>query len=116
MSKLLVASASVLVLALGAAGVQAYQGGPGMVSGTHGHIGQGAMAGQARGPHMMGGMMGSGMMLVMMDTDGDGSVSADEFQALHARMFNYRDANGDGKLDADELSTFHAERVSDANE
>jgi hypothetical protein len=53
-----------------------------------------------RGPGQMGaGMMGPAMMrmmLVLMDTDGDGTVSLSEFQAAHERMFKALDANKDG--------------------
>jgi hypothetical protein len=53
--------------------------------------------------------MGSGMMMRMiftlMDSDGDGSPSLEEFQAAHARIFKM-DANKDGKLTIDEMQTF----------
>ena len=43
-----------------------------------------------RGDMMGPGMMGPGMMrmmLIVMDTDGDGALSLEEVQAVHARMF-----------------------------
>ena len=59
---------------------------------------------------MMGaGMMGHGMMhmmMVMMDADGDGALSLDEFQAVHTRMFNAMDINKDGKLTSEEVQDF----------
>lgn len=67
------------------------------------------------GPGMMGpGMMGPGMMrpgmmrmmLVLMDTDGDGAVSLSEFQAAHERMFKAIDADKDGKLTIQEARQF----------
>ena len=67
------------------------------------------------GPGMMGqGMMGPGMMrpgmmrmmLVMMDTDGDGAVSLAEYQAAHERMFKAMDADKDGKLTIQEARQF----------
>jgi hypothetical protein len=58
------------------------------------------------------GMMGHGMMMRMMmvlaDTDNDGSVSLQEFQAVHERMFKAMDANKDGNLTMDELQGFMA--------
>jgi Ca2+-binding EF-hand superfamily protein len=44
----------------------------------------------------------------MLDTDGDGSLSLEEFQSLHARMFAYMDKNKDGKLEASEFAAHHA--------
>ena len=73
-------------------------------------MGPGMMDGDDWGPGMMGpgmmmgrGMMGPQMMIIMMDTNGDGKLSLDEFQAMHKRMFNYLDANGDGQIEMDEL-------------
>ena len=64
------------------------------------------------GPGMMGpgmGMMGRGMMpmmLVMMDTDGDGAVSWEEMQAVHKRMFDLVDGDKDGKITVEEMKDF----------
>lgn len=59
---------------------------------------------------MMGpGMMGPGMMrmmLILMDTDGDGAVSLSEFQAAHERMFKAVDADKDGRLTMREVQEF----------
>lgn len=68
-------------------------------------------AGTMMGPGMMmgGGMMGHGMthmMTIMMDTDGDGALSSEEFEAVHARMFNAMDINKDGKLVPEEMDDF----------
>jgi hypothetical protein len=62
-----------------------------------------------------GGMMGpwsmhSGMMMrmlfAMMDGDGDGTVSLQEFQAAHERIFRAMDANKDGVLTMEEIMAF----------
>ena len=78
--------------------------GPGMMGG---------MMGRGDGPGMMGGRMSRGdgpgmmrMMMVMMDTNGDGALSQEEIQAVHTRMFNYADVDKDGKLTLEELQGF----------
>ena len=56
------------------------------------------------------GAMGRGMMMRMMfclmDADGDGAVSLQEFQATHERIFRGMDANKDGRLSLEEIQTF----------
>ena len=64
-----------------------------------------------RGMGMMGpGGMPSGMMMrmlfAMMDSDGDGTVSLQEFQAAHERIFKAMDANKDGVLTLEEIQAF----------
>ena len=95
--------------------------------------GQGSMAGHRSmmGPGMMGqdnmmGMMGQrgmgggmpapmGMtnrpfmmriMFILMDADGDGTVSLQEFQAAHERIFKAMDSNKDGRLTFEEMQSF----------
>jgi len=62
------------------------------------------------GHGMMGhGMMSPGMyrmMFALMDTDGDGTLSLEEFQAAHAKIFKAMDANKDGKLTLEEIEMF----------
>jgi N-acetylglutamate synthase/N-acetylornithine aminotransferase len=68
---------------------------------------------------MMPGMMrqaASGMMLPMMrmmfalvDADGDGSLSRDEFVEAHERIFNHMDLDGDGQLTFEEVQAFMAD-------
>ena len=55
------------------------------------------------------GRMGPDMMVLMMimvDTNGDGVLSLEEVQAVHARIFNYADTDDDGRLTLDELRSF----------
>ena len=62
------------------------------------------------GPGMMWGgrmRMHSGMMpmmmMAMMDTDENGSISYEEVEAVHRRMFNLVDEDKNGQLSADEI-------------
>ncbi len=97
--------------------------GPGMMGGYG--------MGQGMGPGMMGGyggygMMGQGMMghpmhddddrgmdrhmMLMMfalaDQDGNGKLSLEEVQAVHARLFKYADTDHDGSLTMKEIAAF----------
>ncbi|WP_114010880.1 EF-hand domain-containing protein [Cohaesibacter intestini] len=66
------------------------------------------MSGKMMGNNMMGGMMNPEMMIVMLDTDGDGALSLEEFQNMHDRMFAFMDKNKDGKLEASEFASHHS--------
>ena len=73
----------------------------------------GSMMGHNRmtGCHMMGhrGMMGGvGMRIIfaLMDSDGDGTVSLQEFQAAHERIFKAMDTDKDGTLTLEEIQHF----------
>jgi hypothetical protein len=62
-----------------------------------------------------GGMMGPGgmhsgvmmrMLFAIMDSDSDGTVSLQEFQAAHEKIFKAMDANKDGVLTLEEIQAF----------
>ena len=61
-------------------------------------MGRGKMGGMA--PGMMT------MMFVMMDTDGNGALSLEEVQAVHARMFDRVDENDNGEVTMEEMRGF----------
>ena len=44
-----------------------------------------------------------GRLVALLDTDGDGKISADEIAAEQKRLFTAADVNGDGKLSPDEF-------------
>ncbi|MEE9343192.1 MAG: hypothetical protein V3V12_06150 [Gammaproteobacteria bacterium] len=56
-----------------------------------GQCGEGKCGGKMKGRH------------AMMDTDGDGKVSKEEFMTGHNKMFSEKDADGDGFIDTDEM-------------
>jgi Ca2+-binding EF-hand superfamily protein len=62
-----------------------------------------------------GGMMGSVAMRIifaLMDPDGDGTVSLEEFQAAHARIFKAMDADKDGTVSQEEMLVFMRGRLN----
>lgn len=77
---------------------------------------QGMMGHSMMGGHMTRrGMMGGGamgppimfrMMFALMDADSDGTISLQEFQAAHERIFKAMDSNKDGKLTLEEMQAF----------
>jgi EF hand len=79
-------------------------------------MGQEGASPMAKGGMMDGGMMGRGMMgpppimlrimFALIDTDSDGTISLQEFQAAHERIFKAMDTNKDGKLTLEEMQAF----------
>jgi 1,4-dihydroxy-2-naphthoyl-CoA synthase len=77
---------------------------------------QGGMMGRGMMGGMGGRMMGGGMMMgppimmrmifALIDADGDGTISLQEFQAAHERIFKAMDANKDGRLTPEEMQAF----------
>jgi hypothetical protein len=73
--------------------------GPGMMG--RGMMGGGTMGGGAMGPPIM-----RRMIFSLMDSDGDGTISLQEFQAAHERIFKGMDSNKDGRLTQEEMQAF----------
>jgi hypothetical protein len=73
---------------------------PGGRMGWRGDGGPGMMWGG--GMRMHSGMMPM-MMMAMIDTDGNGSISYEEVEAVHRRMFNLVDEDKNGQLSAEEI-------------
>ena len=85
------------ILACGGAGASAQER-----LGMRGHEGH-AMMGQE-------GMMRRGaamrFIFALMDSDGDGTVSLQEFQAAHEKIFKAMDTDKDGTLSLEEIQAF----------
>jgi Ca2+-binding EF-hand superfamily protein len=50
--------------------------------------------------------------MTVLDKDGDGRISRDEFVAGPNPLFDRADANRDGVIDATELAAFHADTAA----
>src|SRR5271169_5955857 len=90
---------------------QAQQGDPADEGGS-GMMGHGMMGHEGMMRHCMmgqGGMMGAFPMRIifaLMDSDGDGTISLEEFQAAHQRIFKAMDTDKDGTVTQEEMLDF----------
>ena len=73
----------------------------GMMGG--GLMGHGMVSGQGYG---RGGPMAMRIIFGLMDANGDGKLSLEEFQAAHERIFKAMDADHDGTVTLEELQAF----------
>jgi hypothetical protein len=103
------------------AGHEGMPGEPAMMG--HGMMGQGNMMdmmghremgrGVSRPSAMVGGPFMMRIVFILMDSNGDGSISLQEFQTAHERIFKAMDSNKDGSLTLDEMQGFmHGGRTS----
>ena len=58
------------------------------------------------GRGMMGPPVVMRIIFSLMDSDGDGTISLQEFQTAHERIFKGMDANKDGCLTPEEMQAF----------
>jgi hypothetical protein len=82
--------------------------GRGGMMGGGGMMGRGSMMGRGgmMHPESMGHDMMMRILFALMDSDGDGTISLQEFQAAHERFFRAMDANKDGRLTLEEIQAF----------
>src|SRR5262249_10633496 len=76
----------------------------------HAMMEQGGMGCGIRGMMGGGGMMRRGaamrFIFALMDSDGDGTVSLQEFQAAHEKIFKAMDTDKDGTITLEEIRAF----------
>lgn len=71
-----------------------------------GRMGQDMMGHGMMRPGMMRHGMHMRVMMILMDTDGDGALSLEEVQTAHAKIFKAVDADKDGKVTFEEMEMF----------
>ena len=103
-TRVLALTMSALILAYGASGAiaQDQMTPPDQQQWQSHPMGHGMMGGVAMRPHPM--MMR--IIFALIDTDSDGTISLQEFQAAHERIFKAMDTNKDGKLTLEEMEAF----------
>jgi Ca2+-binding EF-hand superfamily protein len=69
--------------------------------GHHGGMMGGAMMGHGRGHGMV-----MRIIFSLMDANGDGKLSLEEFQAAHERIFRAMDTDHDGTVTLEEMEAF----------
>ena len=102
------------ILGCGAAGAGAQESTGDRSPEGRGMMGRGGMMGcgmMGRGGMMgSGGMMGHGaamrFIFALVDSDVDGTVSLQEFQAAHEKIFKAMDTDKDGTVSIQEIQTF----------
>ncbi|MGC2080839.1 MAG: EF-hand domain-containing protein [Xanthobacteraceae bacterium] len=78
---------------------------PGTMSERGGMMGRGWHHGWHRGRAMMPPVMAR-IIFSLMDADGDGTVSLQEWQAAHERIFKAMDTDHDGTVSFEEMQAF----------
>jgi Ca2+-binding EF-hand superfamily protein len=58
------------------------------------------------GPGMMGGGLPARIIFSLMDADGDGKLSVEEFRAAHDHIFKAMDTDKDGTVTMQEMMDF----------
>ena len=109
---LLTTTAAILtcgVIAASAQGPDTIPAGPMMQQRDQDHHG-GMMGGGMMGHEMMGHGRGHSMVMrvifSLMDADGDGKLTLQEWQAAHERIFKAMDADHDGTVTLEEMEAF----------
>jgi Ca2+-binding EF-hand superfamily protein len=74
--------------------------------GHGGMMGRGMMGGGMMHSRAMGSPVMMRVIFGLMDGDGDGTVSLQEFQMAHERIFKSMDSNKDGRLAQEEMQAF----------
>jgi hypothetical protein len=67
---------------------------------------RGMAGGVSRPTGVMGGPFMMRIVFILMDSNGDGAISLQEFQTAHERIFKAMDSNKDGILTLDEMQAF----------